>query len=72
VKSAETCSCSLCNKFYTYLYHHIAVLDSIYTAIWFIVNTAGMANRMIMVHSLPEMSILNMTLDLVTGVSLID
>jgi len=26
-ESAETCSCSLCNKFYTYLYHHIAVLD---------------------------------------------
>jgi len=24
---AETCSCSLCNKFYTYLYHHIVVLD---------------------------------------------
>ena len=22
MKSAETCSCSLCNKFYTYLYHH--------------------------------------------------
>jgi len=27
MKSAETCSCSLCNKFYTYLYHHIVVLD---------------------------------------------
>ena len=26
-KSAETCSCSLCSKFYTYLYHHIVVLD---------------------------------------------
>ena len=26
-ENAETCSCSLCNKFYTYLYHHIAVLD---------------------------------------------
>jgi len=24
---AETCSCSLCNKLYTYLYHHIVVLD---------------------------------------------
>jgi len=27
MKSAETCSCSLCNKLYTYLYHHIVVLD---------------------------------------------
>ena len=27
MKRAETCSCSLCNKFYTYLYHHIVVLD---------------------------------------------
>ena len=27
MKSAETCSCSLCNKCYTYLYHHIVVLD---------------------------------------------
>jgi len=26
MKSAETCS-SLCNKLYTYLYHHIVVLD---------------------------------------------
>ena len=25
-ESAETCSCSLCNKLYTYLYHHIVVL----------------------------------------------
>jgi len=25
--SVETCSCSLCNKFYTYLYQHIVVLD---------------------------------------------
>jgi len=24
---AETCSFSLCNKFYTYLYHHIVALD---------------------------------------------
>jgi len=27
MKSTETCSCSLYNKFYTYLYHHIVVLD---------------------------------------------
>jgi len=27
MKSAETCSYSLCNKLYTYLYHHIVVLD---------------------------------------------
>ena len=27
MKRAETCSCSFCNKFYTYLYHHIVVLD---------------------------------------------
>ena len=27
MKGAETCSCSLCNKLYTYLYHHIDVLD---------------------------------------------
>jgi len=27
MKSAETCSCSLCNKLNTYLYHHIVVLD---------------------------------------------
>jgi len=27
MKSAETCSCSLCNKFYTYLYRHIFMLD---------------------------------------------
>jgi len=27
MKRAETCSCSLCNKLYTYLYHHIVVLD---------------------------------------------
>jgi len=27
MKSAGTCSCSLCNKFYTYLYRHIVVLD---------------------------------------------
>jgi len=27
MKRAETCSYSLCNKFYTYLYHHIIVLD---------------------------------------------
>jgi len=26
----EECSCSLCSKFYTYLYHHIVVLDSTY------------------------------------------
>jgi len=24
---AETCSCSLCNKFYTYIYRHKIVLD---------------------------------------------
>jgi hypothetical protein len=27
MKRAETCSCSLCNKLYTYFYHHIFVLD---------------------------------------------
>jgi len=27
MKRAETYSCSLCNKLYTYLYHHIVVLD---------------------------------------------
>jgi len=27
MKSAETCSCSFCNKLYTYLYRHIVVLD---------------------------------------------
>jgi len=27
MKSAETCSCSLCTKLYTYLYKHIVVLD---------------------------------------------
>ena len=27
LKRAETWSCSLCNKLYTYLYHHIVVLD---------------------------------------------
>jgi len=27
MERAETCSCSLCNKLYTYLYHHIFVLD---------------------------------------------
>jgi len=27
MKRAETCSCSLCNKLYTYLYNHIVVLD---------------------------------------------
>ena len=27
MKSAETCSCSLYNKLYTYLYHYIVVLD---------------------------------------------
>jgi len=27
MKSAETCSCSLYNKLYTYFYHHIVVLD---------------------------------------------
>jgi len=27
MKSAETCSCSLCNNFYTYFHHHIVVLD---------------------------------------------
>ena len=26
MKRAKTCSCSLCNKFYTYLCHHIVVL----------------------------------------------
>ena len=26
MERAETCSCSLCNKLYTYLYHHIVVL----------------------------------------------
>jgi hypothetical protein len=26
MKSAETCSCYLCNKLYTYLYHHIVML----------------------------------------------
>jgi len=25
MKMAETCSCSLCNKFYTYIYHNIVV-----------------------------------------------
>ena len=27
MKRAETCSCSVCNKLYTYLYHHTVVLD---------------------------------------------
>jgi len=27
MKRAETCSCSLYNKLYTYLYHHVVVLD---------------------------------------------
>jgi len=27
MKSAETCSCSLCNKLYTYLSLHLVVLD---------------------------------------------
>ena len=27
MKSAETCSCPLCNKLHTKLYHHIVVLD---------------------------------------------
>jgi len=27
MKRAETCSCYLCNKLYTYLYHRIVVLD---------------------------------------------
>jgi len=27
MKRAETCSCSLCNKLYTYLNHYIVVLD---------------------------------------------
>jgi len=27
MKSTETCSCTLCNELYTYLYHHIVVLD---------------------------------------------
>jgi len=27
MKRAETCSCSLCNKFYTYLYHYTVVLE---------------------------------------------
>jgi len=27
MKNAESCSCSLFNKLYTYLYHHIVVLD---------------------------------------------
>ena len=27
MKSAETCGRPLCNKLYTYLYHHIVVLD---------------------------------------------
>jgi len=27
MKRAETCICSLCNQLYTYLYHHIVVLD---------------------------------------------
>ena len=27
MKRAETCSCTLCNKLYTYLYHHTVVLD---------------------------------------------
>jgi len=27
MKRAETCGCSLCNKFYTCLYHHIVVSD---------------------------------------------
>ena len=27
MSSVETCSCSLCNKLYTYIYHHIVVLD---------------------------------------------
>jgi len=27
MKRAETCSFSLCNKFYTHLYHHVVVLD---------------------------------------------
>jgi len=31
MKRTETCSCYLCNKFYTYLYHHIVVSDSTYT-----------------------------------------
>ena len=49
MKSAETCSCSLCNKFYTYLYHHIVVLDSTYTAIHFIINKTRMTNLLIMI-----------------------
>jgi hypothetical protein len=27
MKSAETCSCSLFNKLYAYLYHRVVVLD---------------------------------------------
>jgi len=40
MKSAETCSCSLCNKLYTYLHHHVFVLDKyvLYPPIWFMWN----------------------------------
>ena len=33
MKRAETCSCSLGNKLYTYLYHHIVVLDKYISSI---------------------------------------
>ena len=33
MQCAETCSFSLCNKFYTYPYHRTALSDSTYTAI---------------------------------------
>ena len=33
MESADTCSCSLCNKFYTYLYHHTVLSDSTHSSV---------------------------------------
>ena len=50
MKSAETCSRYLCNKYYTYKYsiyiHQVVVLDSRYTPILVYRDTTGITNHM--------------------------
>jgi len=45
MKSAETCSCYLCNKYYISI-HQIVVLDSRYTPILVYKDTRGMTKHM--------------------------
>jgi len=48
LSSDEICSCSLCNNNNNIYIHHIIVLDSKLAPLYFIRNTTGMTNLIIM------------------------